>query len=32
MTREERLRASYVRLLAAGKISEAQFEILISKL
>ena len=32
MTREERLKASYDRLLAAGRITQEQYDILVSKL
>ena len=32
MTREERLKASYDRLLAAGRITQEQYGILVSKL
>ena len=32
MTREERLKASYDRLLDAGRITQEQYDILVSKL
>ena len=32
MTREERLKASYDRLLSSGRITQEQYDILVSKL